>query len=231
MRNSEASVILRKVNLEVTNAGFDDGVPTSLLREIGYLSDLSHPNVVKILGTEIIKKTVYTCTEYCEFNLKEFMKNFENGQNYHMPLNTVKSVVKQLLEALAYIHNKGIVHRNLKPDNILVNSSGELKIADFTLSRLTSIPHYPYTPEDPKERNRSGREARRLWYRAPEILLRSDIYGFEIDMWSFGCLFAEIVLKEPLFNGETEIEQLFKIFKLVGVSEEEILTKARSFPK
>ncbi|CAG9322616.1 unnamed protein product [Blepharisma stoltei] len=231
LRSTEAPVILRKVNLDVTNAGFDDGVPTSLLREIGYLSEFSHPGIVKILGSEVIKKTVYTCTEQCTYNLKEFIKFYETGNCRNIPLPMIKSLSKQMFEALAYIHDKGVIHRNLKPDNILITDSGQLKITDFTLSRLASIPHYMYTPEDPKERNRSGREIRRLWYRAPELLLRSDIYGFEIDVWSVGCLIAELITKMPLFNGESEIEQLFKIFKVAGVNEDEVSTQAKSFPK
>lgn len=67
-------------------------------------------------------------------------------------------------------------------------------------------PIIPYTPEDPKDRERSGRESKRLWYRAPELLLRNQIYSTEIDVWSFGCVLAEVALNEPLFTGESEIE-------------------------
>ena len=74
----------------------------------------------------------------------------------------------------------------------------------------------PYTPEDPKDRERSRRESMRLWYRAPEVLLRKNIYSFEVDIWSFGCVLAEMALCEPFFQGESEIEQLFKIFRLIG---------------
>ena len=75
--------------------------------------------------------------------------------------------MKQIFQGLNFLHHKKLMHRNLKPDNILVSRTGEVKLADFTLSRLGSYPLVPYTPEDPKERDRSGREARRLWYRAP----------------------------------------------------------------
>jgi len=95
----------------------------------------------------------------------------------------------------------------MKIDNILVHE-GIIKISDFGLSRLVTIPHIPYTPEDPKERERSGREARRLWYRAPELLFRKNLYSFEVDMWSLGCLFAEIVLNEPLFSGGNSLKKL-----------------------
>ena len=108
------------------------------------------------------------------------------------------------------------MHRNLKPDNIMITSDETVKLSDFSLSRIATIPHFPYTPEDPKERERSGREARRLWYRPPELLFRKKYYSFEVDMWAVGCLLAEMTLGEPLFNGESEIEQLLKIFKLTG---------------
>lgn len=98
------------------------------------------------------------------------------------------------------------MHRNLKPDNIMFDVNDVLKITDFSLSRIAVIPHISYTPEDPKERERSGREARRLWYRAPELLFRKKHYSFEVDIWALGCLFGEISLGEALFNGDTEIE-------------------------
>lgn len=115
------------------------------------------------------------------------------------------------------------MHRNLKPDNIMVSADRTVKLTDFALSRIATVPHFPYTPEDPKERDRSGREARRLWYRAPELLFRKRLYSFEVDMWAVGCLLAEIALGEPLFNGETEIEQLFKVFRMTGSPSQELL--------
>ena len=98
------------------------------------------------------------------------------------------------------------MHRNLKPDNIMITKDEIVKLVDFSLSRIAAIPHFPYTPEDPKERERSGREARRLWYRPPELLFRKSIYSFEVDIWAIGCLLGELSLGEALFNGESEIE-------------------------
>jgi len=116
------------------------------------------------------------------------------------------------------------MHRNLKPDNILLTEDGTLKLTDFTLSRIAVIPHFPYTPEDPKERERSGRETRRLWYRPPELLLRKKFYSFEVDMWAIGCILAELALGEAMFNGESEIEQLFKIYRITGTPSDELMT-------
>jgi serine/threonine protein kinase len=78
------------------------------------------------------------------------------------------------------------MHRNLKPHNVLIQNDGEIKLSDFTLSRIGTEPNHPYTPEDPKERERSTRETRRLWYRAPEMIFRKEIYSFEVDLWSVG---------------------------------------------
>lgn len=88
----------------------------------------------------------------------------------------------------------------------MFGQDGRLKLSDFALSRIALIPHFPYTPEDPKERDRSGREARRLWYRPPELLFRKKMYSFEVDMWAVGCLLGEIALGEAIFCGESEIE-------------------------
>jgi serine/threonine protein kinase len=165
-------------------------------------------------------------------NLKEYIKKYSviHKSNFRpesrpiegLPLDSIKLLMQQLLKGLRYCHESGLMHRNLKPHNILVEEDGTIKISDFTLSRISTAPHCPYTPEDPKERERSTRETRRLWYRAPEMIFRKEVYAFEVDLWSVGCLFAELALGEPLFNGESEVEQLFKIFKFVGVSSEEL---------
>ena len=94
----------------------------------------------------------------------------------------VRKIVFDILVALKHCHLSGIMHRNLKPDNILLNDGGEVFLTDFTSSRVFSQ-HIELTPEDPKERERSGREAKRLWYKAPELLYRNKKYGFESDIW------------------------------------------------
>lgn len=227
LRSNLLPVTLRKVYLDITNAGYDDGVPTSLLREIAFLREMNHENIASIISAEVIGKVVYVCTEQGDFNLKDYTRRYGAADSYKVTKPIVQSLMRQIFKGLEYIHKRGIIHRNLKPDNILVSNVGKVKLSDFTLSRMESVPHYAYTPEDPKERERSGREARRLWYRAPELLLRKEIYGSEVDIWTAGCLLAEIVLGCPLFNGENEIEHLFKIFKMMGVPDS---VYAKSFP-
>lgn len=133
----------------------------------------------------------------------------------------------------------GVMHRNIKPENILIDEINDencdiakcglnfsAKLADFALSRSIQVPHLEkYTPEDPKERERSGREARRLYYRAPELMFRPNHYSFEIDMWAVGCVFAEMALTEPLFKNNSELELLLHIFRLTGSPDRELIEK------
>jgi len=136
-------------------------------------------------------------------------------------------IIYRLGTSLAYLHSKNIIHRNLKPENIFIdfhnnnasqinelfsiNNIRRVVIGDLMFSRELSYPEREYTPEDPKERDRSGREARRLWYKPPEFILRKTMYSNEIDVWAFGCLMYEIVNGDTLFMGECEIDQIFKI--------------------
>ena len=223
---------MRKIFLDVTNAGQDDGLPTSVLRELSHLKSLEHKNIAKLPDVSTNDKLLEIWYEYCDMNLKGYIKKhfvvtnseFRNDDNNIQGLNLemIKVTMKQLLEGMKYWHENGLMHRNLKPQNILIQNNGGIKISDFTLSLIGTEPNFPYTPEDPKERERSTRETRRLWYRAPEMIFRKEIYSSEIDLWSIGCLLAEMALGELLFNGESEVEQLFKIFRFVGTPTEDL---------
>ena len=118
-------------------------------------------------------------------------------------------MIYQLLRGVDYCHSKRVIHRDLKPQNLLVNNKGNIKICDFGLARAFTIPIKTLT-----------HEVETLWYRAPEILLGKREYSLGVDMWAIGCIFTELIQKRPLFMGDSEIDQIFKIFQFHGTPTE-----------
>mmetsp|Transcript_56694 Transcript_56694/g.104967 ORF Transcript_56694/g.104967 Transcript_56694/m.104967 type:complete len:807 (-) Transcript_56694:175-2595(-) len=209
------AVLLRTVNLELTNAGKDDGVPTSFLREAALLSKIQHPNVIRYFDAEVNGKVASICVEFAHENFNALFKRLQERPAVQR-LGDIRANFRQLLTGLSHLHHQGVMHRNLKPDNVFLDQQGTVKIGDFTTTRMLDIPFQAYTPEDPKERERSGREQRRLWYQAPELILRDEIYGPKVDMWSVGCLLAEAATGKALFQSDSEIDHLFRVFRLIG---------------
>ncbi|CAH1173965.1 unnamed protein product [Phaedon cochleariae] len=158
---------------------------------------------------------LYLVFEYLDLDLKRYLDNTE------MPLEAelVRSYMKQLIEALAYLHSHRILHRDLKPQNLLVDKEGHIKLADFGLSRSFSLPTRTYT-----------HEVVTMWYRAPELLLGAKMYCTGIDVWSLGCIMAEMLMKKALFPGDSEIDQLYKIFKVMGTPGEEVWEGVSLYP-
>uniref|UniRef100_A0ACD5URS4 Uncharacterized protein n=3 Tax=Avena sativa TaxID=4498 RepID=A0ACD5URS4_AVESA len=198
-------VALKKVKMEKEREGF----PLTSLREINILLSFHHPSIVDVkevvVGSSL--DSIFMVMEYMEHDLKGVMENMK--QPYTQ--SEVKCLVLQLLEGVKYLHDNWVLHRDLKTSNLLLNNRGELKICDFGLSRQYGSPLKPYT-----------QLVVTLWYRAPELLLGAKEYSTAIDMWSVGCIMAELLAKEPLFNGKTEFEQLDKIFRTLGTPNEKI---------
>ena len=190
------------------------GYPITMLREIEMLRALSHPSIVELKG---IVSSYSQAEDVSLFMVFEYMDHDITGilQNSSLKLDQshIKCLALQLTESLAFIHGKGIVHRDIKGANCLLNNKGELKLADFGLARrlfrdresLQLDTTYEYT-------NRVVT----LWYRAPELLLGSTTYGCEIDIWSAACLFLELFTSTAFFPGKTEIDQLQLICKVCG---------------
>ena len=139
--------------------------------------------------------------EYLEYDLKSYNDTFSSG----MPHQKVKAIMYQLCSGLNYIHRNRIIHRDIKPQNILVDNKGGVKIADFGLARSYAFPLRHYT-----------RDVVTWWYRAPEIFMGCTNYTPAIDIWSLGCVFAQLINNFPIFPEDSEISTLFTIFRWGG---------------
>ncbi|KAM6543483.1 hypothetical protein CsatB_007930 [Cannabis sativa] len=195
----------------------EEGVPPTTLREVSILRMLSRdPHIVRLMdvkqGLNKEGKTVlYLVFEYMETDLKKFIRSFRQTTE-KVPLDTVKTLMFQLCKGVAFCHGHGILHRDLKPHNLLMDrKTMMLKIADLGLARAFTVPLKKYT-----------HEILTLWYRAPEVLLGATHYSTGVDMWSVGCIFAELVTTQALFPGDSELQQLLHIFKLLGTPNEEM---------
>mmetsp|Transcript_19123 Transcript_19123/g.20725 ORF Transcript_19123/g.20725 Transcript_19123/m.20725 type:complete len:296 (-) Transcript_19123:323-1210(-) len=195
-------VALKRIRLEVE----DEGIPSTTLREISVLRQLKHPNIVLLNDVVQSEGRLFLVFEFVDKDLKRY---FDATEGMLSP-QLVKSYCWQLLRGLHYCHVKGVVHRDLKPQNLLVGRDGTLKIADFGLARAFVPPIRPFT-----------HEVVTLWYRAPEILLGTKTYALPVDIWSVGTILAEMVTKRPLFPGDSEIDEIFKIFRILGTPNEE----------
>lgn len=197
-------VALKKVKMENEREGF----PLTSLREINILLSFHHPSIVDVKEIAVGSgDSTYMVMEYMEHDLKAVVETMK--QPYSQ--SEVKCLMLQLLEGVKYLHDNWVIHRDLKTSNILLNNRGELKICDFGLSRQYGSPLKPYT-----------QLVVTLWYRAPELLLGTKEYSTAIDMWSLGCIMAELLSKKPLFDGKRDIDQLSKIFRMLGTPNEDI---------
>jgi len=213
--NSGQIVALKKIRLEAE----DEGVPSTAIREISLLKELKDDNIVRLLDIVHADQKLYLVFEFLDVDLKRYI---ETGNQNRTPisLQIVKKFTYQLTSGLLYCHSHRILHRDLKPQNLLIDKRDNLKLADFGLARAFGIPMRTYT-----------HEVVTLWYRAPEVLLGSRHYSTAIDMWSVGCIFAEMAMQGvPLFPGDSEIDQIFKIFRILGTPNEEIWPSVSSLP-
>lgn len=174
------NVALKKIKLQkFYNKGCSEGVPSTAMREITLLKGVRHSSIVELLDVMYTTDKLYLVFEYLELDLKRYMDNTK----YPLDEELIKNYMKQLLDAMAYLHCHRILHRDLKPQNLLVDKEGHIKLADFGLSRSFSLPTKTYT-----------HEVVTMWYRAPELLLGEKMYCTGVDVWSLGCVMAEMVI-------------------------------------
>lgn len=208
-------VALKKIRLEAE----DEGVPSTAIREISLLKELNDENVVRLFDIVHADQKLYLVFEFLDMDLKRFMES-GNSRGEPITLDIVKKFTYQLTSGLNYCHAHRILHRDLKPQNLLIDRDLNLKLADFGLARAFGVPLRTYT-----------HEVVTLWYRSPEVLLGSRHYSTALDIWSVGCIFAEMALRgQPLFPGDSEIDQIFKIFRILGTPNEETWPGVQSLP-
>lgn len=195
-------VALKEIHLDA-----EEGAPSTAIREISLMKELRHNNIVRLHDVIHTEKTLTLVFEYMDQDLKKFMDTQGAGGALNPPL--CKLFMFQLLKGIAFCHENRVLHRDLKPQNLLINQRMELKLADFGLARAFGIPV-----------NTFSNEVVTLWYRAPDVLLGSRNYSTSIDIWSAGCIMAEMYSGKPLFPGKTNEDQLLKIFKLLGTPSE-----------
>ena len=204
-------VAVKKINIRNS-----EGFPLSAIREITILKKYHHPNIVKYIDTFVDKPeknkrgNVSLVYEYAQHDLASLIK-----EKVDFDLDCIKSIMFQILNGVKYIHDNFILHRDIKPANILITNKGEVKLADFGLSRF-----YEKRKNQWKAYTNS---VETLWYRAPELLMNEFYYKTSIDIWSVGCVMAELFIKQPLFKEQNPFNQIKQILSFIGRPNDEDL--------
>ncbi|KAI9024329.1 kinase-like domain-containing protein, partial [Phycomyces nitens] len=191
-KSTNKLVALKKIRLQTSH-----GVPTTALREVAILKEVCHDNVIKLLDLVQKDTLLYMVFDYLDMDLRVYMNGTKREGLTH---GHIRSFMQQLLQGIDYCHSHRILHRDLKPQNLLIDKTGRLIIADLGLSRTFSVPMRPIGLF-------TDTKVITLWYRAPEILLGEGFYSTAVDMWGVGCVFAEMITLCPLFPGKDQLDK------------------------
>ena len=198
----------------------NQGFPVTALREINVLMELSHECIVgvkeMVVGSTDDK--VFMVMEFMELDLQQAIKQKRQYPNV-LRQAELKGIMRQILMGTAHMHSKWFMHRDLKTSNILVHRTGRVALCDFGLAKRYQDP--------PKH---STEVVVTLWYRAPELLLGEAKYGPAIDVWSLGCIFGELICQEAIMQGQGEIDQIDKIFQMIGTPTDQAWPDAKKLP-
>ncbi|EDV27206.1 uncharacterized protein TRIADDRAFT_23127, partial [Trichoplax adhaerens] len=208
IKDTDKLVALKKVRTDHEREGF----PITAVREIKILKQLNHQSIVNLLGIVSNVDANNFKTDRCAFYLvfeymdHDLMGLLESGL-VTFDEEHIRSFMRQIMEGLNYCHKRQLLHRDIKCSNLLMNNKGQIKIADFGLARF-------YNPDD-KSRPYTNKVIT-LWYRPPELLLGEERYGPSVDVWSCGCILGEFFTKKPIFQANSEINQLDLISQICG---------------
>lgn len=178
-----------------------EGVNFTALREIKLLKELKDPNIIELIDAFPHKGNLHLVFEFMESDLEAVIRD----RNIVLSPADIKSYLQMTLKALAFCHKKWVLHRDMKPNNLLIGADGQLKLGDFGLARIFGSPDRRFT-----------HQVFARWYRAPELLFGTKQYGPAVDIWGAGCVFAELLLRRPFLQGSSDIDQLGKIFAAFG---------------
>ncbi|XP_052283620.1 cyclin-dependent kinase 7-like [Dreissena polymorpha] len=193
-------VAVKKIKLG-TRQEAADGINRTALREIKLLQELNHPHIIGLLDVFGQKSNVSLVFDFMETDLEVIIKD----NTIILTMAHIKAYILQTLQGLEYLHANWILHRDMKPNNLLINKDGVLKLGDFGLAKFFGSPNRIYT-----------HQVVTRWYRCPELLFGARNYGTGVDTWAVGCILAELLLRVPFLAGETDLDQLSKIFEVLG---------------
>lgn len=182
-----------------------DGINRTALREIKLLQELTHENIIGLLDVFGQKSNVSIVFDFMETDLEVVIRD----TNIIMTAPHIKSYILQTLLGLEYLHANWVLHRDMKPNNLLINEKGVLKIGDFGLARFYGSPNRPYS-----------HQVVTRWYRCPELLFGARSYSDGVDIWAVGCIAAELLIRAPFLPGDTDLDQLNRIFQVLGTPTE-----------
>ncbi|XP_073385078.1 cyclin-dependent kinase D-2 isoform X2 [Physcomitrium patens] len=205
------TVAIKKIRL----GKLKEGVNVTALREIKLLKELQDPNIIELMDVYPHKSNLHLVFEYMESDLEAVIRD----RNIFLSSADCKAYMQMILKGLAVCHKKWVLHRDLKPNNLLLGSNGQLKLADFGLARIFGSPDRRFT-----------HQVFARWYRAPELLFGSKQYGPGVDVWAAACIFAELILRRPFLQGSSDIDQLGKIFGVFGTPGEAQWPDVTSLP-
>ncbi|XP_021936620.1 cyclin-dependent kinase 7 isoform X1 [Zootermopsis nevadensis] len=211
---NDTIVAVKKIKLG-SRAEAQDGINRTALREIKLLQELKHPNIINLMDVFGHKSNVSLVFDFMDTDLEVIIKD----NNIVLTPANIKAYLLMTLQGLEYLHINWILHRDLKPNNLLVNSNGVLKIGDFGLAKFHGSPSRVYT-----------HQVVTRWYRAPELLFGARMYGAGIDMWAIGCILAELLLRVPFLPGDSDLDQLTRIFQVLGTPTDETWPNVKELP-
>lgn len=202
-------VALKRVRLD----NDEEGVPCTAIREISLLRELRHDNIVRLLDVVHSDRKLTLVFEFLDQDLRKYL-----DVNGPCDAATCQHFFRQLLSAVEYCHARSVLHRDLKPQNLLISRDKVLKLADFGLGRSYGIPVRKFT-----------HEVVTLWYRSPDVLLGSNKYGTSVDLWSLGCILAEMATGKPFVGGRNDAELLLQIFQRLGTPNDAMWPSMREY--